>query len=434
MKKKFLLLTFLMLNSVFAQELKLTYDELIKLTLQNNLTIKSYQEKVNQSKLKEVEIFLGTLPQIKLTGRYSRLSKIDPFIIDLPFVPGSPKLRVYEPVQEQYFSRISFDFPLFTGLRQINSIKAQKKMVAASEEELRQIKSEVVFGAKELYFNLYLSYQILKLIETNIEYLEGQKQSAENFFKNGLIQKNDVLKFEIALTQARLKFYEQENIIKNINLALCQILNLDFQNKIIPDFNIEELIEQDELKEFQYFERPEITALKNFITANEYLKKVNYGSLFPNLFFNAGYDYAKPNPKYFPVKNEWKYSWDVNLVMQFTLWDWLLPLNKANQSEIQIKQAELQLTQLIKKDEIERTDLTNRIETEKKKIELSSKELGYSNENLRITENKFKEGLATVTDLLDANRQKVEAETHFIESKIKYQLLKEEFKKLNGIY
>ncbi len=434
MKKKFLLITFFMLNSIFAQELKLTYDELIKLALENNLTIKSYQEKVNQSRLKKDEIFLGTLPQLKLIGRYSRLSKIDPFVIDLPFIPGSPQLRVYEPVQEQYFSRVSIDFPLFTGLRQLNSIKAQKKIVAASEEEFKQVQSEIVFKAKEIYFNLYLSYQVLKLIEANIEFLEKQKQNAENFFKNGLIQKNDVLKFDIVLTQARLKFYEQEDLINNLNLALCQILNLDFQNKIIPSFNIEDLIKVEILEDYQSLERPEIKALKNFISANEYLKEATYGSLLPNLFFNAGYDYAKPNPKYFPVKNEWKYSWDINLVMQFTLWDWLLPLNKAKQTELQIKQAELQLNQLIEKNEIEKTDLLNRIKTEKNKIELRSKEVEYSNENLRIVENKFKEGLATVTDLLDANRQKVEAETHLIESKIKYQLLKEEFKKLNGTY
>ncbi|MGB9663843.1 MAG: TolC family protein [Ignavibacteria bacterium] len=434
MKKKFLLITFFMLNSIFAQELKLTYDELIKLALENNLTIKSYQEKVNQSRLKKDEIFLGTLPQLKLIGRYSRLSKIDPFVIDLPFIPGSPQLRVYEPVQEQYFSRVSIDFPLFTGLRQLNSIKAQKKIFAASEEEFKQVQSEIVFKAKEIYFNLYLSYQVLKLIEANIEFLEKQKQNAENFFKNGLIQKNDVLKFDIVLTQARLKFYEQEDLINNLNLALCQILNLDFQNKIIPSFNIEDLIKVEILEDYQSLERPEIKALKNFISANEYLKEATYGSLLPNLFFNAGYDYAKPNPKYFPVKNEWKYSWDINLVMQFTLWDWLLPLNKAKQTELQIKQAELQLNQLIEKNEIEKTDLLNRIKTEKNKIELRSKEVEYSNENLRIVENKFKEGLATVTDLLDANRQKVEAETHLIESKIKYQLLKEEFKKLNGTY
>ena len=434
MKIKILLFFSLILNSIFAQEIRLSYDELIKLTLENNLTIKTYQEKVNQNKLKEDEIFLGTLPQLKFSGRYSKLSRIDPFIIDLPFIPGSPQLRVYEPVQEQFFSRIGVEIPLFTGLRQINSIKAQKKFVSASEDELKQITSEVLYKAKEIYFNLYLSYQVLKLVEANIEFLERQKENAENFFKNGLLQKNDVLKIDIALTQAQVKFYEQENIINNLNLSLCQILNLDLQTKIIPVFEINELIKVEDQENFLSPERPEISALKNIIQANEYLKKVNYGSLFPNLFFSAGYDYAKPNPKYFPVKNEWKHSWDVNLVMQFTLWDWLLPLNRSKQNELIIKQAEFQLTQLIKKTEIERNDLNNRIQTEKKKIELTSKEFDYADENLRIVENKFKEGLATVTDLLDANRQKIEAETHLIEAKIKYQLLKEELKKLNGNY
>ena len=434
MKIKILLFFSLILNSIFAQEIRLSYDELIKLTLENNLTIKTYQEKVNQNKLKEDEIFLGTLPQLKFSGRYSKLSRIDPFIIDLPFIPGSPQLRVYEPVQEQFISRIGVEIPLFTGLRQINSIKAQKKFVSASEDELKQITSEVLYKAKEIYFNLYLSYQVLKLVEANIEFLERQKENAENFFKNGLLQKNDVLKIDIALTQAQVKFYEQENIINNLNLSLCQILNLDLQTKIIPVFEINELIKVEDQENFLSPERPEISALKNIIQANEYLKKVNYGSLFPNLFFSAGYDYAKPNPKYFPVKNEWKHSWDVNLVMQFTLWDWLLPLNRSKQNELIIKQAEFQLTQLMKKTEIERNDLNNRIQTEKKKIELTSKEFDYADENLRIVENKFKEGLSTVTDLLDANRQKIEAETHLIEAKIKYQLLKEELKKLNGNY
>jgi len=434
MKIKILLFFSLILNSIFAQEIRLSYDELIKLTLENNLTIKTYQEKVNQNKLKEDEIFLGTLPQLKFSGRYSKLSRIDPFIIDLPFIPGSPQLRVYEPVQEQFISRIGVEIPLFTGLRQINSIKAQKKFVSASEDELKQITSEVLYKAKEIYFNLYLSYQVLKLVEANIEFLERQKENAENFFKNGLLQKNDVLKIDIALTQAQVKFYEQENIINNLNLSLCQILNLDLQTKIIPVFEINELIKVEDQENFLSPERPEISALKNIIQANEYLKKFNYGSLFPNLFFSAGYDYAKPNPKYFPVKNEWKHSWDVNLVMQFTLWDWLLPLNRSKQNELIIKQAEFQLTQLMKKTEIERNDLNNRIQTEKKKIELTSKEFDYADENLRIVENKFKEGLSTVTDLLDANRQKIEAETHLIEAKIKYQLLKEELKKLNGNY
>lgn len=434
MKCKICLFFLILIEFLFSQEINLTYEELIKLTLENNLTIKSYQEKLEQSKLKEQEIFFGTLPQLKLSGRYSRLSEIEPFIIQLPFVPGSPSLKVYEPVEEQYFTRVSVDFPIFTGLRQINSIKAQKKIINATEEELKQITSEIVFKAKEIYLKLYLAYNSLKLIESNIEYLEEQLKTAKKFFENGLLQENDVLKINLALTQARIKFFDLQNNINNLNLALCQTLNLEMSTKIFPSINPDKLVRDENQADIKIYERPDILALQNFIKANEYLKKVNIGAILPNLFFNAGYDYAKPNPKYFPVKNEWKYSWDVNLIFQFTLWDWLLPLNRAKQIDLQIKQAEHQLNQLIKKSEIELNDITNRLNNEKSKMELFELELKHANENLRITENKFKEGLLTSTDLLDANRQRVEAETKLLESKINLILLKEEIKKINGLY
>lgn len=434
MKCKICFFFLILIDFLFSQEINLTYEELIKLTLENNLTIKSYQEKLEQSKLKEQEIFFGTLPQLKLSGRYSRLSEIEPFIIQLPFVPGSPSLKVYEPVEEQYFTRVSVDFPIFTGLRQINSIKAQKKIINATEEELKQITSEIVFKAKEIYLKLYLAYNSLKLIESNIEYLEEQLKTAKKFFENGLLQENDVLKINLALTQARIKFFDLQNNINNLNLALCQTLNLEMSTKIFPSINPDKLVRDENQADIKIYERPDILALQNFIKANEYLKKVNIGAILPNLFFNAGYDYAKPNPKYFPVKNEWKYSWDVNLIFQFTLWDWLLPLNRAKQIDLQIKQAEHQLNQLIKKSEIELNDITNRLNNEKSKMELFELELKHANENLRITENKFKEGLLTSTDLLDANRQRVEAETKLLESKINLILLKEEIKKINGLY
>ncbi len=428
-----LILTFLSIE-LFSQELILSYDELIELTLKNNLTIKNYEEKFVQSKLKTKEVIFSTLPQIKLTGRYSRLSEIEPFILQLPFLPGSPELRIYEPVEEQTFTRLSIDLPLFTGLRQINSIKAQREIAYASEEDLNFIKAETIYKAKELYLKLFLAYQYLKLIESNIDYLESQKKIAENFLQNGLIQENEVLKIDIALTQSKVKFFDQQNLISKLNLNLCQILNLDLTTKIIPSIEVDKLLTEEDLAQREITNRPDILSLRHLIKANEYNKKSIYGSFLPAFFFNAGYDYAKPNPKFFPVKNEWKYSWDMNIVMQFTLWDWLLPYNRAEQVELQNKQLENQLDLLIARSKIEFNDAINRLNNEKLKTELFFKELEFATENQRITENKFKVGLATSTDLLDANKQKVEAELKLLESKINQLVIKEELKKLNGSY
>ncbi len=434
MMLKTILILLFAFQIIFSQELYLSYEEVVKLTLENNLTIKTYKSKVDQAELKKKEIFLGMLPQLKFAGRYSRLSEIEPFIIELPFISGSPKINVYEPVEEQLFTRISLEFPLFTGLRQINSIKAQEKFLNVSQEELRQVINEIIYKAKDIYLKLFIAYKSIELIETNIEYLESQKKIAQNFFDNGLLQKNEILKIDIALTQARIKFFDHQNLIDNLNSSLCQILDLNVNTKIIPSLELDKLLTEKNLEDEKFTVRPDIKAIQNYILGYEYLKKVNIGSLFPNLYFNAGYDYAKPNQKYFPVKNEWKYSWDLNIVLQFNLWDWLLPINRARQIDLQIKQAEYQLNQLLKKYEIELSDLKSRLDNETLKKELNLMELKYAEENLKINENKFKEGLVTVTDLLDANRQKIEAEIKLLDSKVRIILLREELKKLFGLY
>lgn len=437
MTARIFLLFILSSGLVFSQQIKLTYDELINLTLKNNLTIKTYQEKLKQSEYKEKEIFYGTLPQLKFTGRYSRLSKVDPFVIQLPFVPGMPEIKVYEPLEDNYYTRLSLDFPLFTGLRQINSVRAQEKFVDANENEMKAAINDIVYKSKELYLKLFFANQILKLIEANIQYLDNQKRIAENFYQNGLLQKNDVLKLDIAATQARIKLSEQKNLINKLNLSLSQILNFDLNTEIIPEVNLNDL--QSRVDKSEFFEtdrnhKPEIIALENVIKANRYLKNVAIGSFFPNVFLNAGYDYAKPNTKYFPILNKWKYTWDVNLIFQFTLWDWLLPKYRSQHIEAQLNQLEFQLSQLKSKINAEQQDALNKLKTEKEKILLYDKELLFASENLRIAENKFNQGLATSTDILEANKLKLEAEIHLIEAKVNYILLIEELKNLNGQY
>ncbi len=420
-------------HSVFSQVLILKYDDIPELILKNNTTVKTYEEKVNQNIYKEKELVKSSLPQLKLSARYSRLSKIDPFVIQIPFDSKPYQINVYEPVQNQYYSRLNLDYPVFTGLRVSNSIKAQSYFTKTSKEELKSIQSEVIYQTRELYLKLFLSYKTKKLLEVNKTYLESQKRTVENFVLNGLLTQNDLLRLDIALTKNQIALLELENAINLLNSNLCQILDIDVSTTIIPVVEIDSLILKQSFVD-SYYDSPEIKALENLLFAQRYLKKASLNEFYPEIFFNAGFDYAKPNLKFFPVKNTWKYTWDVTLILQFSIWNWFAPKAKADQINSQIIQTELQIKNLATKQKIDYENLFKKIEIEKEKINLSRKELEHAQENLRQTENKFKEGLATTSDLLEANKMLVEAEAKFIESKIYLLLTYAEIKKLSGSY
>lgn len=73
LKKVFTLL--ILTRILYSQEFHLGYDELIRLTIENNLTIKTYQERFTQVKLKEKEIFSWNFASNKIVGKIFKVKR-----------------------------------------------------------------------------------------------------------------------------------------------------------------------------------------------------------------------------------------------------------------------------------------------------------------------------------------------------------------------
>ncbi len=77
------LLTGILSVNLFGQESRnLTLEESIQIGLKNSELIHSSQMKVNYSRAKWSEVNTYRLPSLKLNASYTRLSEIEPFIIN----------------------------------------------------------------------------------------------------------------------------------------------------------------------------------------------------------------------------------------------------------------------------------------------------------------------------------------------------------------
>ncbi len=434
-RTKFILiaLSFQLLTlNALSQELKLSMDEAVRLALENNRQIKIAENKVSLNEAKYDEANANLFPQLKFSARYSRLNRLDPFIIDFPFLPAGG-ITIYEPLENHYSTKLSLDYPIFSGLRLSNNAKMQSSLYKASKEELNASKNEIEFAVKSLYLKYMFAFRSREYVVINIQQLESSLKTAKDFYTNGLATENDVLKIEVALTNAKVKLLEVEDQIENINLNMCNLLSLKLDSKIIPTEKIDTSVfvyPQDQ--NLSLINRPEIKAAEKYLIAGEFGITMAKGSWFPNLILNANYEYARPNTRIFPLKDEWKYSWDVNLVFQFTIWDWLIPKYKTEQAAAQYEQSKFLLEDIKARANAELINNSNQLKTAIEKIKLTKKELTQAEENFRITKNKYEVGLLTTTELLDANRLRFEAELHNYESMINYLILKEEQKKISG--
>lgn len=433
MKK--ILMIILLAGSLFAQERVLTLEESLELGLQNSKDLKISQSKIIYSDAKLSEINGQFLPQFKLLGNYTRFSdNIPAFEFSSPFFPTP--LRISEPLYDNYTFKLGFTQPIFTGFKLLSSRSAAKYNLQASEIDYSKEENEVAFNIYNAFWNYYKAEEVRNVIAQTLKQIEDHLNDTQNFFDQGLISKNDLLKLEVQYSNTQLMFIEAENNLKIARIAFNKALgiDLDLQTKVAADkqslnsfsYDLTEIISEaltnrQELKSLAY----RVEASKDGITAAR-------STLFPSVYLTANYNYNNPNQKFQPMKDEFNYNWDVGVTLSWNVWNWGLTSSQVSQAEQTKIQLETNYEQLKENIQLEvHSNYLNLLKTEEK-VKLNKIALEQASENYRIVAEKYNLQLVSSTDLIDAETLKLQAETNLKIAEADYQIAKVRLEKAIG--
>jgi outer membrane protein TolC len=124
----------------------------------------------------------------------------------------------------------------------------------------------------------------------------------------------------------------------------------------------------------------------------------------------GGYDYARPNPKIFPREAAWKTSWDIGVNLSWSLFDG---------GRVRAEVAEAAANQRAAQERLTDFDVTVDAEVRQRAAELASAqaaipsaEIGIrsAEEARRVIADRFSAGVATNTDVIDAQVALLQAE------------------------
>ena len=305
MKKVLILI--LVAGSLFAQERVLTLKESLEMGLQNSKDLKISQSKINYSDAKVSEINSQFLPQFKFYGNYTRYSdNIPAFEFASPLFPTP--IRISEPLYNNYTFKLGFTQPIFTGFKLLSSRSAAKYNLQASKSDYSKEENEVAFNIYNAYWSYYKADEVRNVIAQTLKQIEDHLKDTRNFFDQGLVSRNDLLKLEVQYSNTQLMLIEAEN---NLNIAKISFnkglgIDLDSQTKVAADeqslitvsYDLSEIISEainnrHELKSLAY----RVEGSKEGINSAR-------SSLFPSVYLTGNYNYSNPNQKFQPVMNE----------------------------------------------------------------------------------------------------------------------------------
>jgi outer membrane protein TolC len=129
----------------------------------------------------------------------------------------------------------------------------------------------------------------------------------------------------------------------------------------------------------------------------------------PQAFAQAGYDLANPNPRVMPLTGEWKGTWSVGVGFQWTPFDGGRARAASAGTEALASAQRAQLRDL---EERIRFDVSARalsLDTAHASLAVAAKSLEAARAAARVARDRYREGVGSSTDLLDAETREMRA-------------------------
>ena len=445
--KKFIIGTacLLFIHPLYGQEtnyqLRLTLQESINFALENSPKLGIAQAKINEANSRQGQARTALLPKLSSTFNYTRLdvapfmptSRFTEMMEGLPLPPemmggGSKKITVGD--YNNYGVTLSLQQPIFTGGKIKNAYNIAQINSRAAESNFQKSKSDLILDVEKSYWTVIQIREFAKVAQEAVELVQAHLQDLDNMYQVGMLTNNDLLLAKVQLSNARLDLIKANNGVKMAKTGFCSVIGIPLTTDVVlsDTLNYQPLAGVDLQQSIQnaIINRPEKETMNLNIRMAEKGVSITKAGYLPNIFVVGNYSYKRPDREYNP---EFYTSWNISLLAQLNLFDWgesSLKVQEARNRLVQLQQVDRQLEDGIN---LEVTQSFLALNEAKEKIEATKINVEQAKENYRVTDEKFKQGLATNTELLDANILLTKAKTDFISAKIDYKIATASLKK-----
>ncbi|MBO9682229.1 MAG: TolC family protein [Flavisolibacter sp.] len=392
----------------------LTLNEAIDLSIKNSKQLKINRAKVEQASAAVKEAIQRRLPDASLSGSYIRLANP---AVDLKTKSsnsggsggnggGIPK------VNQAAYGILSASLPIYAGGKISYGIESSKYLAHAEELDAENSKEEVIDNTIEAYVNLYKANAAVKLYEENLVQAQQRVKDFSNLEKNGLLARNDLLKVQLQASNVELSLLDARNNWELANVNMDLMLGLPENTTLAPDSTV---IDQnfsvgtlDEYVQSALKNRKDMEAMGLRKQAADLGVKAIKADRYPAIALTGGY-IAADIPKMLTITNAANIGVGISYNLG-SLWK-----NKAK-----VEQAEAQSRQLEATQELMNNNIRLQVNraylnwlSSQKKLEVYTKAVEQADENYRIVKNKYNNGLATVTDLVEADVAQLQSHLNY---------------------
>lgn len=449
--------------SASAQDV-VSLDSCRAMALRNNKEIKVAALKIEQAGYQKKEASAAYLPAVDFEGGYTynqkNLSLVNsdqllpvkvfdpttqsyqfelltnpttgqPIIVDGNPVPLQmallPKSALTFDVHNVFAGAITITQPIYMG----GKIRAMNQITKYAEELARSMHNskmeDVIYSVDAAYWQVVSLNAKQELAQNYVKLVESLDNDVKALVNQGVATKANLLTVDVKLNEAQVDLTRVNNGLVLSRMLLSQVCGLPVNEQFTLADEGKTSIAETTLRPTSinmnnvYAQRSDIHSLEMAVKIFDEKAKVARSEMLPSVAAVAAYHAMNPN-SYNGFAHKFGLAFTVGAMVKIPLWHWggLTSKYKAALAEARMKQFELD--DVREKVELQVNQASFKYQEAFKTYEVTCKNLAKADENLRMAQISFKEGVSTADDVLTAQTAWLKANSEKIDAEIDVRL------------
>ncbi len=368
-------------------------------------------------------------PLVSVQAGYTRTNHVDAFGVG---IPGRAFEIIYPDIPDNYRTRLDLQWPIYTFGRTDALERLARAEADATGKDVQAARADLKLETTRAFWAVVTARESVRVLEESVKRMDAALADVRNRQQVGLVPPNDVLSVQAQRSRQAMLRIQAQNQLDQVTADLARLVGLRTDARIEPDATLDLdpgagsaagdqatpapaqiTLSRTDLRALvaeARGARPDRQALVSRVAEAGERRAAAAAGRRPTLAVAGGVDYARPNPRIFPRIGEFRESWDATINFSWLLWD-------GGRARADI--AEATAGQQAIAERLADFDAALDVEVRQRYLDVHSTRaavaaardsVAAAAEARRVVSDRFANGVATSTDVLDAHVALLQAE------------------------
>jgi outer membrane protein TolC len=405
----------------------LTLQETIRVALEKNPTVQAavaYSQAVREG---IAEAKAVRMPRVDFSEGFSRSNNpvyvFGTLLTQQRFNASDFALNFLNtpPPLDNFRTQLSAAVPLYDGGQMGRRIEDAKLSAQGARETAQRTRQEVIFHVVKAYTDILLAQENVRVAESALKTAQSDLQRAQARQEEEQGVPSDLLSAQVYVAQAQEDLLQAQNAANVARAALSVAMGLpeDTVNNIEPG-----------LKEMKYdagaladrqqralTTRPDLRELNLSVERAANSSRMARAEFLPKM--NAFASWEQDNETFLDHGGN---NWMAGLSLNFNIFDGGAKRARLAAAHYRQTQAQAQAAQMAADVKLQVREAYLNLTTAQQRLEVSRDAQAQAEESLRIVQNRYEAGLATITDLLRVETAHTAAQKNYLNALFDYRV------------